>query len=79
MTRKRFFTYAEKRAAIERELRYRRTYYPRRVAERKMSQEQADEQIAVLEAISADYAQLEPPAPGQKPHWAEGENDGRLL
>lgn len=51
----RIFTAAEKLAAVERELKYRRRVYARRVAERKMTQALSDEQIAVFEAIGADY------------------------
>lgn len=45
----------EKLKAIERELGYRRHVYARRVIEGKMSQALADAQIAVFEAIRADY------------------------
>lgn len=50
------FTTADKRASIEREIKMRRRVYPRWVADRKMSQTQADREIAVMEAIAADYA-----------------------
>lgn len=49
------FTAEEKLNAVERELGYRRRVYPRRVSEGKMSQELADEQIALFEAIASDY------------------------
>lgn len=45
----------EKLKAIERELKYRRRVYARRVSEQKMSQALADEQIAIFEAIRSDY------------------------
>lgn len=48
-------TPTEKRACIERELRMRRRVYPRRVADGKMTQAQADREIAVMEAILDDY------------------------
>ena len=46
---------ADKLAAVERELGYRRRVYARRVAERKMTQELSDRQIAIFEAIAEDY------------------------
>lgn len=49
------FTAAEKLAAVDRELGYRRRVYARRVAEEKMTQAMADKQIAVFEAIRHDY------------------------
>lgn len=48
-------TTADKIAAIERELRYRRRVYARRVSLKKMSQDQADKQILIFEAILEDY------------------------
>jgi hypothetical protein len=48
----------EKLRAIERELGFRRTVYPRRVAENKMTQKQADWQLAVMMAIRDDYIAL---------------------
>ncbi len=53
----RIFTATEKHAAVERELTYRRRVYGRRVADGKMTQKLADEQIAVMEAIAKDYEQ----------------------
>lgn len=50
------FTRAMKRQAIERELTYRRRVYERRISEGKMTKKAADFQIAVFEAILADYA-----------------------
>jgi hypothetical protein len=45
---------------IERELGYRRRVFPRRVDNAVMTQQQADEEIAVMEAIAKDYrAKLE--------------------
>lgn len=49
------FTAAEKLAAVERELTYRRRVYARRVADEKMTQAMADRQIALFEAIAVDY------------------------
>lgn len=49
------FTHADKLAAVEREIGFRRRVYARRVAERKMKQDQADREIAIFEAIAVDY------------------------
>jgi hypothetical protein len=46
-----------KHACIKRELRFRREVFPRRVAAKTMTQSQADEEIAVMNAILADYAE----------------------
>ena len=51
----RMFTADDKLKAIEREIGYRRHVYPRRVMDKKMTQELADKQIAVMEAIAEDY------------------------
>lgn len=51
------FTAAEKREAAERELKFRRRAYPRFVADGRMNQAKADRQIALMEAIAADYAE----------------------
>ena len=51
----RTFTIAEKRAALQRELKMRRRVYPKWVRERAMTEDQADHEIAVLEAILGDY------------------------
>lgn len=45
----------EKLRAIEREIGFRKMVYPRRVAENKMTQRQADYQLRVMEAIRDDY------------------------
>jgi hypothetical protein len=52
------FTNEEKRAAVVRELGYRKRVYERRVADGKMTRQLADAQIAVFEAILADYDKL---------------------
>lgn len=57
------YTPAEKRAAIKRELKLRRSAYPRWVAAGKMTQKEADKQIAIFEAIAADYAERDLFAP----------------
>jgi hypothetical protein len=52
------FSAAEKHKALIREIGFRRTVYPRRVQAGKMTQAQADKQLAIFEAIAADYAEL---------------------
>lgn len=49
------FTAQQKLDAVERELGFRRRVYERRVADKKMSQQKADHEIAIFEAIAADY------------------------
>lgn len=48
-------THDMKRACIEREIKMRRRVYTRWVQDGRMSQAKADEEIAVMEAILADY------------------------
>lgn len=55
MAERRRFTAQEKLACAQRELKQRRFVYPRRVEANKMSKPMADEQIALMEAIVADY------------------------
>ena len=52
------FTAADKLAAVEQELRFRRDAYARRVEAKRMTQVQADREIAVFESIRDDYAAL---------------------
>jgi hypothetical protein len=49
------FSAEEKYKAVERELAYRKRVYARRATEGKMSQQFADRQIAVFDAIRDDY------------------------
>lgn len=49
------FTNADKLAAVERELGYRRRVYPRQIDQGRMRSENAARQIAVFEAIAAEY------------------------
>lgn len=49
------FTYEEKLEAVRRELTYRRRVYAARVKAEKMTKALADRQIAIFEAIEADY------------------------
>lgn len=51
------FTAQDKLEAVQRELAFRRRVYERRVADGKMTQQLADRQIAVFEAIADDYNQ----------------------
>lgn len=44
----------EKIAALEREIAMRRRVYPHRVAERKMTQQKADYELRIMEAIIVD-------------------------
>lgn len=53
------FTAAEKLKVVERELAFRRRVYPRFVANRRMSQALASEQIEIMEAIRLDYLAAE--------------------
>jgi hypothetical protein len=53
------FTAEQKRKAVERELTYRRRVFPRLIDGGKMTRQTADEQIAIFEAIKADYAEAE--------------------
>lgn len=49
------FTAQQKLDAVEREIGFRRRVYERRVADKKMSQQKADHEIAIFEAIASDY------------------------
>lgn len=49
------YTTEDKLKVVERELKYRRRVYAGLVVRGKMKQAAADEQIAVFEAIAADY------------------------
>ena len=51
----RIFTADEKHRAAMREVGYRKRVYIRLVDAQKMTQKQANEQIAVMEQIAADY------------------------
>lgn len=49
------FAAQEKWRAVERELAFRRHVYARLVGQGKMKQEKMDQEIAIFEAIAADY------------------------
>jgi hypothetical protein len=51
------FTRKQKEAAAWRESKMRRRVYPRWVEQGRMTQDSADKQIAIMEAIAADYAE----------------------
>lgn len=51
------FTDADKRACAYRELKMRRRVYPRWVQEGRMTQADADREIALMQAIAEDYAE----------------------
>ena len=53
------YTAEQKRKAIQRELAYRIHVYPRRIEAGKMTQQLANEQIAIFEAILEDYRKAE--------------------
>jgi hypothetical protein len=55
MTEERTFTAAEKYQAILRELKYRRSVYPRLIAQGRMTEETAKREIEILTAIGQDY------------------------
>ncbi|HEY2244026.1 MAG TPA: hypothetical protein VGH47_07375 [Xanthobacteraceae bacterium] len=48
-------TVHDKLKCARRELKYRQFVYPRRVAENKMAQSEADKELAVMSAIVDDY------------------------
>jgi hypothetical protein len=57
-------TIFDKLTCVVREVGYRKWVYPRRVAAGKMTQSQADREIAVMECIAEDYkksSQMEEP------------------
>lgn len=53
------FTAKQKREAVDRELGYRKRVYDQRVIEGHMTKQLADFQIAIFEAIRADYVEAE--------------------
>jgi hypothetical protein len=55
------FTLPELLSAAERELAYRRRVYPRLVLRETMSQKEADQEIALMEAIRAHFESLAQP------------------
>lgn len=52
------FTARQKHIAIKRELGFRQHVYPKRIADGKLTQKEADFQIGIFEAIAADYAKI---------------------
>lgn len=46
-------------ASVERELKLRRRVYPRRVADQRMTQQQADYEIEVMTAVLATLREIE--------------------
>jgi len=53
------FTSKEKLECAEREVMMRRKVYPRWIEQKKMKQETADRQIAIMDAIAEDYRKQE--------------------
>ena len=49
------FSAEQKRQCVERELRFRRVVFGKRVERQAMSQQQADYEIGCMEAIAKDY------------------------
>ena len=52
------FTARDKMSAAQREVSYRRYVYPKRVMDGKMKQSEADQQIAIMDEIAAEYGAL---------------------
>jgi len=48
-------TTTQKRDALKRELAFRKSVYPKQILEGKMTQQQADYQIAVFQSMLDDY------------------------
>jgi len=59
------YTDLDKLSEIERELMWRRRVYPRLIAKEDLTRNQADRQIAIMQAIAEDYRlsvnQMKPP------------------
>jgi len=53
------FTFKQKLEAVEREIKLRKRVYRRWVQDKRMSQPEADRQIAVFEEIREDYERAE--------------------
>lgn len=51
-------TATTKLAAVEREIKYRKRVYPRLIEQGKMTDGAAAAQVAIFEAIAADYREL---------------------
>ncbi len=67
-------SYADCSAEITRELGQRRRVYPDRVAKLRMTEADAQYQLAIFAAIGADIARMQMPAPGAAAHgfsWGE--------
>mgnify|MGYP000152376146 FL=1 len=60
-------TTADKRREAERELAMRRKVYPRMVETGRMKKHEAERQIAVMEAIAADYQERGLPFGDRRP------------
>jgi hypothetical protein len=52
------YTMEQLKACADREVKYRRYVFPRRVEQQKMTQAQADREIGMMEAIAKHYAEL---------------------
>lgn len=58
MTERERFTAEEKHKAAKREVNFRKYVYPRRIEGGSLSKKEAAKQIAIMEDIAADYAEL---------------------
>lgn len=56
----------EQIAEVKREIAMRKRVYPRRIADARMTQEQADRQIAAMEAVLATLQSVTKPSPQQQ-------------
>jgi hypothetical protein len=52
-------TNTEKRQCAEREVKQRKYVYPRLVQNERMTQQKANREVEIMEAIAADYRELE--------------------
>lgn len=58
------FKDVEKLTELKREIRMRHSVYPRWIARGMLTQDEADRQIAILEAVAADYENVPATLPG---------------
>jgi hypothetical protein len=71
-------TRADKRKCLKREIGFRERVFPRRVADRKMDQSDADRELAIMRAIQKDYEGEAPEAGAGGPSITD-KGAGRLL
>jgi hypothetical protein len=51
------WTAKDKLQCVERELKYREVVFPRRVADKKMTEKQAERELDIMRSIADDYRQ----------------------